>query len=219
MTVIQRFYKVKLFLFFMNMKILGLLALIAITLICSVEASSSSVDIVSFTVNPYNESYENNSFEGFVGGLSVESKGKYSISWVWENSEEEGFFYNLVFLDSILVMNGTDEFFGAEGLDEGECYEFSIVGIGDDGSEGPRVSDTFCTTKKKRSRDKGDSEIVSDVVPYFFSEDKDIPKDTTIVLGSSVVESRGYNWMILLCWVLSLLIFVLLALIFVFSRN
>lgn len=192
--------------------------LVLVSLLGFVGAGSSSVDVVEFSVNPYSE-FENNSFEGYVRSLDVESRDEDSIFWTWENGEDEGFFYNLIFLDRILVVNGTIESFEASGLDEDECVEISIVSIGVDGSEGPRVSDVGCSVD---GRDRG-QKVKENVIPSFFVRGDDVVIESVVIALSSEDDFREFeidlDWLVLFCWILSLLIFVLLVLIFNFSRR
>ncbi len=217
MTAIQKLYKDKLLFVFMMKTIFG--ALILIGLISLIGASSSSTAIVNFTIHPYNSSLENNSFNGSVSNLKVDSRTKNSISWVWKNNEEGNFSYNLVFLDRILVMNGTKEIFNDKDLKENKCYEIGVVSIGKDGSEGPRVSDVACTLREKRVRHSRGIRVINDTVLDFFVENKSVSDENTIILGNSVSENKGFDWMILLCCVLGLLILFLAFLIVIISKQ
>ena len=160
--------------------------LLVVSLIGGVNSSSSSTTLVNFTVNHYNES-ENNSFSGHVVDLRVEDISENSISWIWENSEDEGFSYNLVFLDSYLVMNGTEEIFEAVGLSDDECYEISIISIGEDGSEGPLVSDIACTFKveeedEEEIRRSGKStSMKNSPIPNFFVNKNELAVENVVI--------------------------------------
>lgn len=225
MTVNARFYKVGMVIFFMNIKMLSCLVLVFFGLFSGVEASASSIDIVNFTVN-YNEGFENNTFEGFVSGLEVDDKGEDFVIWVWDNSEDVNFSHNLVFLDGALVLNGTEEVFEAEDLEDDKCYEISVISIGIDGVEGPRVFDVSCTLEEEDEDDDNDDDndgrhevrvrVLRDTSLHSFVDESVV--DKSINLGSSV-EKKDCDYLVLLCWILGLLIFVLLALIFVFSRR
>lgn len=215
MTTIQKFYKDRLLIVFMNMKFLGCLFLIMVGLIGGVNASSSSVDVVNFTVGSSVENYTNDIFDGSISNLRVEGKGKDSISWIWRNSENGNFSYNLVFLDNSLVMNGSDEDFKARGLKGDRCYEISVVSVGKDGNNGPRVNDIACTLDD----DNDGSVRVIKEANFDFTKDKNIFKNTTIILNSSMAEDNGFDWLVLLCWILGLLILILLYSIAVLSRK
>jgi len=194
---------------------------LVVSLFSGVEAGSSSTTWVNFNINPYNAS-GNNTFNGYVVGLKVNDRDKESIVWIWGNSDDGNFSYNLVFLDNILVMNGTDEIFEAVDLsskddsgdpDEDECYKISVVGIGVDGSEGPVVSDVACTLDGGRKVSKGGGE--DDVIPNFFvGDDVDVVEDVVIRLGGSPSPKEdGFDWFVLSWVVLGFLSFVMLILI------
>ena len=140
------------------------------------------------------------------------------------NSDDVDFSYNLVYLsskddsgelDNVLVMNGTSAVFEAEDLVSGECYEISVVAVGDNGVEGISLEDEACTLEEKKRVKSSKKKVVEDVTPYFYIGDDEVSEDVEIVLGNSVVEDKGRDVLVLFCWVLGLLIFVLLVSIFI----
>jgi|GEM_PF-1356738 hypothetical protein len=188
--------------------------LVAVSFFVGIGSSATSQAFVNFTITPFNES-GNRTFGGHVENLEVDDLDEDSISWVWENSEDANFSYNLVFFDKVLVMSGAKEAYDAEGLEEDECYEIIIISIALDGAEGPVVSDIACTLEEEDDDDDDDDDrrVRDDEIPNFFSSEGDgeTVKDIIINLSSeSNSEKKGLSLLALVWMVLGFLSFLML---------
>ncbi len=198
----------------LSMIIIGIFLVVSVNF--SVAVASSTW--VNFTVHPYNYSL-NNSFNGKISGLQIRERDNYNIVWEWENSADEAFSYNLVFLNNILVANGTLENFSAVGLEGGKCYRISVISISDKGIEGPVVVENGCTLQlreHKRVIHRNGAITTRETIPNFFSKEKKaiVSGNIDIVLNKfPAKESEPISLLIL--WILVSLIFVLIILIII----
>lgn len=224
MTLVQKIYKGQLLKVVMRKELLFVLGVFLVGFMTCVGASSSSTAWVNFTVHPNNGSDED-AFNGVVDGLEIEDRGYDWIYVVWENSEDERFSHNLVFVDRVLVGNTPGEFFNVTGLSEGVRYEISVIAISDEGDEGVRSAifgrtlgdtdddDDDDKDNKKKGKKTG---MGSDVIPNFFvGEDGFASNNVTIALGSFSASEDRLNWVVLFWLGLGFFIFLLLVLIFV----
>ena len=187
---------------------------LAVGLFSGIGASATSEDIVTFVITPFNES-GNRTFGGYVEDLEVEDLTEDSIEWVWENSDDDGFSYNLVFFDRLLVINGTDEFFEAEDLNDDECYEIIIISVDVYGSEGPMVSDVACTLEEEEVRKSSGkkSGVRDDDIPNFFVGESDgvgVENAVISLVSSPSSEKESFDWFVLIWMVLGFFSFVML---------
>lgn len=234
MTAIGKFYKVELVLIFMRKEILIIVLIALVGLLSFVDAGSSSITWVNFTVCTdvsicFNESNVD-AFAGHVEDLEVEDKGYTWFYLTWENTNDSRFSHNLVFIDQILVGQTAGEDFNVTGLNEDTRYEISIISISDEDAEGKRVAISQRTLEEDDDSDDDDEDddrksgkktgMRDDVIPNFFvSDDVILMGEVVIALESASVECDDYDWFVLLWSVLGLLIFVLLVLIFVLLRR
>ncbi len=178
-------------------------------------ASSSSSTWVNFTVHPYNASI-NNTFNGKISGLFLKEKTSTSLLWQWQNSDEN-FSNNLVFLDQILVQNGTMENFRATNLISGECHTISILEIGKNGKEGPRVTNKACTKEKPRHhRNNEEKKYYKKILQPITRQRNTIsPVTSNIVLNNANTTDDRTKIITLTWWVLGIGILILLILILI----
>ena len=217
MTAIQKFYKWKLLWFIMNSDVLMVLGIFLVGLM-GIAGASSSTTMVDFIIDANNGS-DAEAFNCMVGGLDVDDEGYDWISLDWENCEDDRFLHNLIFVDGFLVGEVSGEEFNVTGLSEDTRYEFSIISISNESEEGVRAAVLGRTLERGDDEDRREGGRYStrdDVIPNFFvSEDKIFTEDVVILLENSSVVEEVCDWWVLLWWVLGLLIFVLLALIFI----
>ena len=198
----------------MDKEVLVVLGIFLVGLMGFVNAESSSITWVNFSVSPNNGSNVS-AFNCEVEDLDLAEIG---VGWAklgWENCGDDRFLHNLIFLDRVLVGNVSGEFFRVSGLDEDTQYEFSIIPISETGEEGVRAVVFGRTLEKKKKDNVKKNGMREDVIPNFFVGESEILRgDVVIMLDDFYAVEDSFNWLVLFLWVLGFLIFVFLVLIF-----
>ena len=157
-----------------------------------------------------------------ISDLNVVDSSRSSIKWEWVNPDDVDFFENLVFIDGVNVVNSSDEFYEASGLDAGEEYEITVYtkdfsgnvnwsGVSDVGETERDLRKVY--RKRSGGRDDSDDEVV------IFSKSDEVRSGTIdvseVVFLEGSDDSSGISFFVWLLIVGVFLLTVAIGLVFV----
>ncbi len=158
-----------------------------------------------------------------ISNLHVVDIEKYKIRWAWDNPDDVDFYLNLIYLDGVNVLNTSDNFYNADGLESGVFYKISVYTMDNSSNiNWVGVFDSVRTLKSRSgssrsSRDYGD-------VNYIVSDEGATRSNSIVFSVPSAIQLGGevkddFDWMMLWIWILvGMILLVLLVLIILIFR-